>query len=45
MVSLNNGKWKAQDVLFVEGLKHNLMSVSHVCDRGCEVVLPLKIIE
>jgi hypothetical protein len=36
MVSLSNGKWKAQDVLFVDGLKHNLLSVSQVCDRGCK---------
>ena len=28
MVKLNNGKGKAQDVLFVDGLKHNLLSVS-----------------
>jgi hypothetical protein len=34
MVSLSNGKGKAQDVLFVEGLKHNLLSVSQVCDQG-----------
>jgi hypothetical protein len=32
MVSLSNGKGKAQDVLFVEGMKHNLLSVSQVCD-------------
>ena len=38
MVGLSNGKGKAQDVLFVDGLKHNLLSVSQVCDRGCEVV-------
>jgi hypothetical protein len=37
MVSLSNGKGKAQDVLFVECLKHNLLSVSQVCDQGCEV--------
>jgi hypothetical protein len=42
MVSLNNGKRKAQDVLFVENLKHNLLSVSQVCDRGCEVVFTSK---
>ena len=42
MVSLSNGKQKAQDVLFVEGLKHNLLSVSQVCDRGCEVVFTSK---
>ena len=27
MVSLSNGKGKTQDVLFVDGLKHNLLSV------------------
>ena len=42
MVSLNNRKRKAQDVLFVENLKHNLLSVSQVCDRGCEVVFTSK---
>jgi hypothetical protein len=42
MVSLSNGKMKAQDVLFVEGLKHNLLSVSQVYDRGCEVVFTSK---
>jgi hypothetical protein len=42
MVSLSNGKGKAQDVLFVDGLKHNLLSVSQVCDRGCEVVFTSK---
>jgi hypothetical protein len=30
MVSLSNGKGKAQDVLFVDGLKHNLLSVNQV---------------
>ena len=30
MVSLSNGKGKAQDVLFVDGLKHNLLSVIQV---------------
>ena len=28
MVKLSNGKGKSQDVLFVDGLKHNLLSVS-----------------
>jgi hypothetical protein len=42
MVSLSNGKVKAQYVLFVECLKHNLISVSHVCDQGCEVVFTSK---
>jgi hypothetical protein len=39
---LSNGKRKAQDVLLVENLKHNLLSVSQVCDRGCEVFLTSK---
>jgi hypothetical protein len=42
MVSLSNGKGKAQDVLLLDGLKHNLLSVSQVCDRGCEVVFTSK---
>ena len=42
MVKLSNGKRKSQDVLFVDGLKHNLLSVSQVCDRGCEVVFTSK---
>jgi hypothetical protein len=42
IVSLSNGKRKAQDVLLVENLKHNLLSVSKVCDRGCEVVFTFK---
>ena len=42
MVSMSNGKGKAQDVLFVDSLKHNILSVSQVCDRGCEVVLTSK---
>jgi hypothetical protein len=42
MVSLSNGKGKAQDVLFVEGLKHNILSISQVCVRGCEVIFTSK---
>ena len=42
MVKLSNGKGKSQDVLFVDELKHNLLSVSQVCDRGCEVVFTSK---
>jgi hypothetical protein len=38
MVSLSNGKGKAQNVLFVDVLKHNLLSISQVCDRGCEIL-------
>jgi hypothetical protein len=42
IVSLCNGKRKDQDVLFVEDLKHNLLSFSQVYDRGCEVVFTFK---
>jgi hypothetical protein len=35
MVILSNGKGKSWDVLLVDGLKHNLFSVSQMCDRGC----------
>ena len=42
MVSLSNGKGKAQDVLLVDGMKHNLLSVSQMCDRGCEVLFTFK---
>ena len=27
-----------EEVLFVEGLKHNLMSISQLCDKGYKVV-------
>lgn len=30
---LNDGKTKVENVLFVEGLKHNLLSVSQLCDQ------------
>ena len=42
MAKLSNGKGKSQDVLFVDGPKHNLLSVSQVCDRGCEVFFTSK---
>ena len=42
MVSLSNGQGKSQDVLLVEGLKHNLLSVSQVFDKGCEVIFTSK---
>jgi hypothetical protein len=42
MVSLSNGKGKSQDVLLVDGMKHNLLSVSQMCDKECEVVFTSK---
>ena len=29
---------KARNVMYVDGLKHNLLSVSQMCDQGNEVV-------
>ena len=45
----NKNSFLIHDVLYVEGLKHNLLSISHLCDRGyqvtfrtnsCEIHLP-----
>ena len=45
----NENSFLIHDVLYVEGLKHNLLSISHLCDRGyqvtfrtnsCEIRLP-----
>jgi hypothetical protein len=33
---------KANDVMYVDGLKHNLLSVSQMCDQGTEVVFSSK---
>lgn len=33
-LSLDGGKTKTHDVLYVEGLKYNLLSVSQMCDKG-----------
>jgi hypothetical protein len=42
MVSLSNGKGKAQEILLVDEMKCNFLSVSQMCDRGCEVVFTSK---
>jgi hypothetical protein len=34
IVSLDNGKTKTQNFLYVEGLKHSLLSVNKLCDQG-----------
>ena len=31
-------KVKAGNVIYVDGLKHNLLSVSQMCDQGTEVI-------
>eukprot|EP00253_Pinus_taeda_P028111 PITA_28111 len=41
-VTLINGKGKAQDALLVDGIKHNLLSVSQICDQGHKVVFSTK---
>jgi len=40
--TLINGKVKVQNVLLVDGLKHNLLSVSQICDQGHNVVFNTK---
>jgi hypothetical protein len=42
MVSLSNGEGDSQDDLLVDDLKHNLLSISKMCDRGCEEVFMSK---
>lgn len=34
----NNSNYNIENVLFVKGLKHNLLSVSQLCDRGFRVI-------
>lgn len=36
-IILEKGKTKAQNVLYVKGIKHNLLSVSQMRDQGHEV--------
>ena len=40
--TLVNGQGKAQNTLLVEGLKHNLLSVSQIFDQGHNVVFSAK---
>jgi hypothetical protein len=42
LVRLINRISKAQDVLFVDGLKHNILSVSQICEKKCEVTFTAK---
>ncbi|GAV68908.1 hypothetical protein CFOL_v3_12411, partial [Cephalotus follicularis] len=35
--SIGNLKTSIQNVLFVDGLKHNLLSISQLCDKDCKV--------
>ena len=38
VVSLSNGKGKDNNVLYVDGMKHNWLSVSQMCDQGYYVI-------
>ena len=38
MTLLLSLKVKANDFMYVDGLRHNLLSVSQMCDQGTEVV-------
>jgi hypothetical protein len=42
MVSLSNGKGDSQDDLLIDDLKHNVLSISQMCDKGCEEVFTSK---
>jgi hypothetical protein len=33
-LSLDNGKYKIENVMCVEDIKHNILSVSQMCDHG-----------
>jgi hypothetical protein len=42
LVILSNRRIKDKYVLFVDGLKNNLLNVIQICDRGCEVTFIAK---
>lgn len=41
-VNIDNGISKAQKVLYVEGLKKNIMIISEMCDQGCDLTFNSK---
>lgn len=41
-LSLDGGKTKTHDALCVEGLKHNILSVIQMCDKGCDILVSAK---
>ncbi len=41
-MSLSNSRGKAQDVLFVDGLKHNIMSEIQDCHKRHQVTFTTK---
>ena len=40
----NNSSSLIENVLLVDGLKHNLLSISQLCDKGFKVILNLLIV-
>jgi hypothetical protein len=38
-ISIGSKKSKAEDVLLIEDMKHNLLIVSQICDQGHTIVL------
>lgn len=42
IVSIVNGRCKAKNILFVEIEKHNLLSVSQMCDQAYDVLFRYK---
>jgi hypothetical protein len=42
IVSIYNGKTKTHNLLYVEGLKHNLLSVIKMCDQGYNITFHSK---
>lgn len=42
VVNLSNGKHKFKNLLYVDGLKNNLLSESQMCDQGYGMVFNAK---
>lgn len=42
IVNIDNGRTKDQNVLYIEVLKHNLLRISQMCDKGFDVILNSK---
>lgn len=38
LVKFGDGKIKTQEVIFIVGLKHNLLSVNQICDKGNDII-------
>lgn len=45
ILSLDNGKIKIENDFYVEGLKHNLLSVSQMCDQEYNLTFHAQICE